>query len=1579
MGTGRGDTRLNGTVPSVDPEKIHKQIEAFRRKLLDLTLRNRMLNYRPSKGLSIEVKRELSREVLRILVDESRKMTFIGVPDPPKGTAQEELYDAVDAVAMANFRQAAEDELVSYLGNPDLPISQGDTKLTTDEYESILQVKLRTIYRESGLAREELGINTLFLTLGALEWRENEDRSFFAPLVFIPVTLERNQNGTIKIVHDGSDPGLNLPLEHKLSEFNLVMPEWDEEKALPVFFDELTSTVSSRQNWVVHRDVIHLGFFNYEKYAMYVDLGGDLWPEGRKPWQDDDLAAIFGDGYGFQEDELEGRHLDAIRPPAECHEVYDSDSSQTTALVRAASGLSMVIEGPPGTGKSQTITNIIAEAVAAGKTVLFVSAKRAAVEVVKRRLTVAGLGDMCLDLHDKLTNRKQFYSEIKRTANVSISLKQEQERVARLTELRNLLNEHSAAVNDVLEPFGISPFQAMAELARLPAESPEDRAGRMPFEQVRNWHKVGMGKVRASLASLQEHLGQIGIPSNHPYWGCGLRGIDPSIRLDLQEGWKEAASELAIAIGQVERAAEALRIPTPKSAADVAQLRACVALAESAPPLDGVSVTAKGWKQREQAFWAVFHDLTRVQEIRTWRGTQVRAEAWSANIREAHDALIDHTAKWYRFLIGPYRKAKASMRPLLTGPLPDKTLRDLVVDLEEAREKSERIQAADEEMRARFGVQWEGIATDPARLKKILSWMIELEGDIESGEVPAGFIAFLTGSGDLTEARRETEKAESAVNEAIASYRRVVGVLKYPTQTADEEPLLTLAERIARWQQDESQLTAYVNFVEARESALDAGLSAAVEVADRWDLGSSRLVDSAIRSYYLGIVREATDKRPALRRFERVNHERMIADFRDLDDFMLQYNRARVRIAHHARIPRFDSALGSLKILKVQCELQRSHKPIRWSMARAGEAIQAIKPVFMMSPLSVAIHLPPEMPPFDMVIFDEASQVKPEDALSAIARAKQTIVVGDTRQMPPTNFFDRVGEGEEFEEELDEEMAGAMETTKLESILSLMAAAVNGRARRPDLQWHYRSIHPALIQPSNEMFYENRLIVFPSADSNLDGSQVGTVFHHHPETVYEPGSQKRFNRREAELVADAVVAQVRKEPHLSLMVAAMNKSQADLIYQEVEKRRRMFPEVFAAYRPANPSETLDIKNLETVQGDERDVVMISITYGRDAAGVIRQNFGPILNSGGERRLNVLISRARRRCEVFTNITADDIRAEGGRIGLETLKRYLAFAEHGETEVSLPTGLAEESPFEEEVHDALRAHGFQIDTQVGCGGFRIDLAVRDPDRPGRYLLGIECDGATYHSARSARDRDKLRETVLADRGWRLHRIWSHDWWQDKAGEISRLLQAIEEEPQAELEPTVESAETVTDYVMEAPPIVAPSSAEAQAYVVTPEGPDLPLASYLTLVVQTEGPIHRDLLHFRLRKSQSHSRLTQNMREQYDQLIGAQMRTGQIQLVHDAFVATPDQSRMIRDWSQMTDRSFEYLTEVELANAVLAVVGISFGISRDEAIKAAYAKLGFKRPSEDAQRKGRRVLDFLIQAGSLKEEAGHLKTP
>lgn len=403
-------------------ELIRTQVEALRRKLLDLTLRNRMLNFHPSKRLGVAVVGEDAEQVYKTLVEDSRKMSFVGKPDPPKGGSgapdPPRLFD--DPVAQEEFGPHAIEELETDPEPPPATVDQTDTRLNTDEFDSVLQAKLRTIAREANLAAEELGIDTLFLTLGTLEWREpSSERSYKAPLLFVPVSLERQNNGTLRLVHTGADVGDNLPLRAKLNEFGLRLPEFDDEQGPTRYFEAVRSMLPHRSDWHVAPDEIALGFFNYEKYAMYVDLGGEAWPEGRKPWQHPDLSAMLGHGYDAPDSPIaDDAFLDAVRPVTACHEVYDADSSQTLAMIRAADGLSIVVQGPPGTGKSQTITNIIAEAVAAGKKVLFVSAKRAALDVVKRRLDEADLGAMCLDLHDKLTNRREFYAELKRTARV---------------------------------------------------------------------------------------------------------------------------------------------------------------------------------------------------------------------------------------------------------------------------------------------------------------------------------------------------------------------------------------------------------------------------------------------------------------------------------------------------------------------------------------------------------------------------------------------------------------------------------------------------------------------------------------------------------------------------------------------------------------------------------------------------------------------------------------------------------------------------------------------------------------------------------------------------------------------------------------------------------------------------------------------------------------------------------------------------------------------------------------------------------------------------------------------------------
>ncbi len=1569
-------------------QSVQPQIEALRQKLLELTLRNRMLNFRPSTRLGVTVTGEDSAQVHRILVENGRRMSFAGKPDPPARSAEPRLRLHDDPVAEEAFRQDAIEELSAYLDDPYATVSRTDTKLHTDELESVLQARLRTIQREANLANEELGIDTLFLTLGMLEWRETgSDRAYRAPLLFVPVVLERQGNGTLRLAHAGGDVGDNLPLRAKLQELNLRLPVYSDDMEVATYFDAVQSAIRSRADWAVLPDAIYLGFFNYEKYVMYVDLGGEHWPHGRKPWEHPEMLSLLGGGYDTPDTPI-GDHtfLDPVRPVPECHEVYDADSSQTLVMIRAASGLSIVVEGPPGTGKSQTITNIIAEAVEAGKKVLFVSAKRAALEVVKRRLEEAGLGSMCLDLHDKLTNRREFYAELKRTADLSLNVRDEQERVERLTELREHLNAHAAAVNEPLPAFGCTPFHAMARTAALPAETAEDRPGRIDFARLRHWPEGEIRKRLPLVEALQARLGEVGVPREHPFWGVGLDYLDPALQLDLREDLAAALRAAEQAGEAVSRAAESLRVPPPATFGEVRVLRACVERALSAPCLDGVAVRLRTWSAEEPRVRETIARLRRHRELQSRRGPQVVPTAWEVEWAPQLRAYEEQAHRWYRFLSGSFRGARATLAKVLTPQGPGDPLgqRELLRELVEARGLAAALVEAGPSMTRLFGVQWRGAGTDPEVLEALLDWVLRLHADVESTVLPAGLLDFLAGRVEDPALVSRLEEAERAAAAAAEAYRTAAGHLRYPVD-AGREPVAAVLDRLRRWQDGLDRLQAYLHYANVRRQALAQGLEPVVESADTWAGAADRLTTSYLRSYYEGVIRTAIAERPSLRDFDRERHEAAVREFQALDDFKLAYNRARVRLAHQRRLPAFAAAAGNLLLLRQQCELTRRHKPIRWIMARAGEAVMRLKPVFMMSPLSAAVHLPPEAPPFDLVVFDEASQVRPEDALCAILRAKQTIVVGDTRQMPPTSFFDRVVDDADVEaEELDEAAQIGQEARKMESILSMMSAVAVGRVRRPDLRWHYRSLHPALIQPSNEMFYDSRLVVFPSASTAAEGRRIGVVFHHLPESVYEGGERRRVNRLEAGQVVEAVLKHLREQPGESLMVAAMNKPQADLIYEQLQVRERQEPELFARFRALHPHEPLDVKNLENVQGDERDVVFVSVTYGRDAAGVIRQQFGPLLRDGGERRLNVLITRARHRCEVFSSLTADDLRVEAGRPGLAAFQKYLRFAQSGILPAPSGSGREPGSPFEEEVLAAVRAWGYEVEPQVGSEGYRIDLAVRDPESPGRYLLGVECDGASYHSARSARDRDKLRQRVLEARGWRLHRIWCSDWWRGRDAELARLRQAIE---QARSEAGDEDPGTADPPEAPEPPPVQVTEARretetegARPYRLTPpRAPGTDLRDYARQVVDVEGPIHHDLLLQRLREAGGYSRLGSQVRADLERLLVEETKAGSFRRWGDAWVSTSHPGTVEpRDRSGLpaAERRIEYLPEVELRAALRQVIRGAFGIEVQECGRRALNLLGFRVVNERAQSRVQEVLRTLLDGGEVTLRDGCL---
>lgn len=446
---------------------------------------------------------------------------------------------------------------------------------------------------------------------------------------------------------------------------------------------------------------------------------------------------------------------------------------------------------------------------------------------------------------------------------------------------------------------------------------------------------------------------------------------------------------------------------------------------------------------------------------------------------------------------------------------------------------------------------------------------------------------------------------------------------------------------------------------------------------------------------------------------------------------------------------------------------ERRHLPIRQLMKRAGDAIRALKPVFMMSPRSVAQFLEPGAHEFDVVIMDEASQIQPHEALGSIARSKQMIIVGDDKQLPPTTFFDTT---------LNDSDDDDREETIFDDKESILDMAYGSNFPPEPLLWHYRSEHESLIAFSNATWYNNDLVIFPSSDSS-----GGLRFNYIEGATYAKGK----NEKEADYVARKIIEHARRWPELSLGVGTLNIRQRELIEDQLDKLTKEDASANVAVeklmKAHDGNEPLFIKNLENLQGDERDVIFISCTYGPDReTGHVFQRFGPINKENGWKRLNVLFTRAKKRMELFSSMTSEDIRVAPGKSGgVIALKNFLKYAQTGQLpDLGIKTGHEPDSEFEIAVARVLSNAGYKVEPQVGVAGYRIDIGVYHPQRPGEYILGIECDGKTYHSSRFARDRDRLREEVLKKRGWNIFRIWSIDWFNNRDLVIKNLIEELE---------------------------------------------------------------------------------------------------------------------------------------------------------------------------------------------------------
>jgi very-short-patch-repair endonuclease len=1552
--------------------EIHTRLEVARKELLDTGLRNTLLNYRLTKARGVEISSVKSSELFQWLALDQKSLTFL---PSEKGKDWEQG-------------------------------KQRPHVLPTTHEERVLQSRLLASYYAARTHIEERGSNILYVALGMLHWFEDNSsqRELKAPLLLIPVELERVSAAEKFTVHwDEEDIEPNLSLAAKLKgEFEISLPSPEETDELEVdrYFGSIERAIRGQERWRVARDEIVLGFFSFSKLLMYRDLEPETWCDDENPDANTLIAGFLRDGFEADNSSIsEDEYLDGHIAPDALSQVTDVDSSQALAMIDVQQGKNLVIQGPPGTGKSQTITNLIADAVGRGKRVLFVAEKMTALEVVKRRLDKCHLGEACLELHSHSANKKAVLAELKRTLQLGRpkheSFKWSHEQFKRV---RDELTAYCSALNTPLLPSGWAPQKLIGELLRARRERgegtfPKPALTESVLDELRSWSRHTLLAKQQLVERLQAHLAKMGAPSAHPFQHAQLDAILPSDLDDIGSAIREALEAVAGLDHCTQGLAEFMGIACRRVRGDSEVIARAARRALTAPQLDGLNLRTSDWIARLDGIRDVLTAGARHSEIRAQFEAVLIPEAWNENLLSTRQMLNTTGRKWWKWFSSEYRAARRRVLGLCKGEhAADVATQMEIVDriMDAARLRSA---VAEQEawVSTLFGIQWQGLRSDWPVLKRLTEWVVDLHRDLGEGRLPSGIIDFLAGAPAIEQLKSKVDAVEHAIPVLDRAWPALFDLLKVADAgrgevTASEFPQQFKMLTAMHGNLESIQDIVHLNNI--RDVLQKEGLGWVIGLTMEWPGAGTKLV-AHWRSVCLEpLLRHAYAERTALKAANGQAQTSTREKFKELDVLSFSATQMKLATQHYQGLPQL-AGHGQVGTLAREFAKKSRHLPIRKLIEGTGRAMQAIKPVFMMSPMSIAAFIPPRALEFDLVIFDEASQVKPVDAFGAILRAKQVVVVGDSKQLPPTSFFDSLVAANDSEETDDDDTGGQNVAADVESILGM--ATARGLPQRM-LRWHYRSRHHSLIALSNQEFYDNRLVVFPSPEPT--SRNTGLVFHHLPKTSYDRG-RSRTNIKEAEIVAKVVMLHAKTRPHLTLGVAAFSITQADAIRDQVEMLRKLDPST-EYFFSGHQHEPFFVKNLESVQGDERDVILISVGYGRTAEGYLSMAFGALNGQGGERRLNVLITRARVCCEVFSNITHADIDTD--RTSSRGVAAFKAFLKYAQTGISdSPDGGLEDadSPFEDEVAKALADAGHKIVKQVGSGGFRIDLAVCDPDNPSRYLLGIECDGATYHSSRSARDRDRLRQQVLEGLGWRIHRIWSADWFQNPREELRRALAAIAQAklaganpppPRTNFDDMLKSTQLERAPLAEEPQSIEISAApyKVAALRIRLDGrelhevPTAKFAEWIKEIVKVEGPIHQDEVARRIAEAAGVQRVGARIESTFQNGIAAAARAGEVRRRGDFLWDPMMQVPPIRDRSALPagSKKIEFISNEEIAAAIRKVVELSYGILF-EAIPPAVCKLlGFARTSEDMSSVVKRIVRKLAETGAIEVEDGQI---
>ncbi|MBV1708121.1 MAG: DUF3320 domain-containing protein [Hyphomicrobiales bacterium] len=1397
------------------PDRVIDRLEAWKNSLLDLTLRNRLLNFKDNKAtIRIECP-DLAR--LEDRLAEGRRFKLHGkatVLDGSDGRDPELIRERQNEDARKAYILDAFERNDLYADIPDAEI---DARLTD-------------LYRAARLAFEEGGANILYLCIGFLKWAPHDNAGpYRAPLLLIPVQLQR------KSVRSG----FHLALHEDETRFNptlLQLLKRDFGLSLPQLESDLPSDGSGvdvggilklvRQNIkdikrfeVVDRVV--LTTLSFTKYLMWKDLVDRTEVLKRNPVVrhliDTPTHSYVGEGGEF----IEPTRLDDLIHPSELFAPLSADSSQIAAVVAAQRGTDFVLFGPPGTGKSQTITNMITNCLAHGKTVLFVSQKTAALEVVRRRLGDVGLGSYCLEVHSTKAQKSSVVSQLA-TAwdNRSTSFDEQwTESASDLKAKRDALNKLVHSLHRRRDG-GVTAYELFGRVVSDADKLPQVELA-WPAGAVHS--KEEIAAMRDCCANLRSTLSAIGDPAKHPLRGIEQTKWTPQWSQDIQR----LAGEMKPAIIDLE---EKLR----NFIASIGLQNWGYGISDQLLPIrfggqlmaaeaaNGVLLLGDDAPARTKALRALANLIARANSKKAELSVEYDIKATTLDLKGLQSEWTEACATNFLFRGSNQKKVRLALQPYCKGEVPQDIGRDLIAlqHLAELADEAKTLAPSFDDMPS----LWQGLETDVTSFEPLIAWAAKareaaasLGAKLDAGEVlQKHMVTLVTEHGHLFVPGGLARAAFEHLTDSFVKFRHLAQDFSIALGLDAASDLISfssdwpddLRARIDRWTANLVKAPAWTKWRHAAASGRSAGLGPLIDAIEAGAVSSDLIAPTFEFNYARWRADEIVTQDETLSSFLAEQHEALIEAFAAADKKVAELSKGVVRARIGGTVPTRTNFGANVEwgALAREVEKKARHLPLRQLFGKIPSVLNQLAPCMMMSPLSIAQYLPPDAKPFDVVIFDEASQIPVWDAIGAIARGKQVIVVGDPEQLPPTSV------GQRGVDDQDDD-GGVVQTQQ-----SILDECLSSNLPSLRLTWHYRSRHESLIAFSNAKYYHGELVTFPSPLTE----DTAVRFVHVEGGVYERGGAK-VNRKEAEAVVAEIVRKL-ATADTSIGVVTFNAEQQRLIENLLDQARRSDPSLERHFDKAQTNEPLFVKNIENVQGDERDLIIFSVAVSADHTGRITAQISSLNGEGGHRRLNVAVTRARQELLVFSSMLPEQV--DLGRTnarGVVDFKHFLEFAKNGSraiAEAFAPTGRSVDSPFEDAVKRALESKGWIVHPQIGVSFFRVDLGIVHPDAAGRYLAGVECDGATYHRSATARDRDRLRELALTNLGWRIRRIWSTEWWMDATSALekihARLSADLEADRAAATASEADTAETT-----------APASAGDEVIVELPL-PDRPTA-------------------------------------------------------------------------------------------------------------------------------------------------------